>query len=381
MFENSLSPRHSISVLAIALLCSASAITVGVDAFTIRVSSQTVKNKKFSKYSHNIKAHQKECSACHTFPSSNWKAVRPAADAFPDVTEYPKHQSCVGCHKQQFFRGATPTICSICHTNPSPRGGSRHPFPNPREVFDTSAKGKSAVSDFAIHFPHDKHIEIVSRTGSKRDVVFTNASYRRAGEESCKVCHVTYQPQGDSSDEFATKPPANLGDAFWLKKGTFKTVPTGHSKCFTCHSPDTGIQPAPNACSVCHKPKPPEPASDLDPTYPVKMGVTDMVILRAWRRRDSSATFRHEWTSHAEMECANCHNVATMNTLDAATKRVGISSCNMCHTTATSDDGGALNYEVDSRRKTPTFQCVKCHIAFGRLPIPESHIKSLAEAK
>ena len=40
--------------------------------------------------------------------------------------------------------------------------------------------------------------------------------------KSCPVCHQTYQPQGDSSEEYVTKPPKNLGDNFWLKKGTFQ---------------------------------------------------------------------------------------------------------------------------------------------------------------
>jgi hypothetical protein len=66
-----------------------------------------------------------------------------------------------------------------------------------------------------------------------------------------------------------------------------------------------------------------------------------------------------------------------MNTLKSSTKKVSISSCSICHTTATSDDGGILNYEVDSRKKDAKFQCVKCHIAFGKLAIPVSHIKAI----
>jgi hypothetical protein len=37
-------------------------------------------------------------------------------------------------------------------------------------------------------------------------------------------------PEGTSGDEYATKPPANLGEGFWLKKGTFKSVPVGHAE-------------------------------------------------------------------------------------------------------------------------------------------------------
>jgi hypothetical protein len=32
----------------------------------------------------------------------------------------------------------------------------------------------------------------------------------------------TFFRKGDSDDEYLTPPPKNIGDAFWLKKGTFK---------------------------------------------------------------------------------------------------------------------------------------------------------------
>jgi hypothetical protein len=331
--------------------------------------------------------HQAECDSCHKFPSPNWEKVRKSEAAFPDITDYPKHESCLKCHRPQFFRSIKPTICSICHTNPSPRDSSRHPFPNPREIFDLSPKGQVAVSDFAISFPHDKHIEIVSqyRNPFEKDrdskSLFVSVRMKRAaaGEESCAVCHQTYKPQGDSADEYFTKPPENLGDSFWLKKGTFKTIQIGHTVCFTCHSADSGMTPAPGDCGTCHKLKPKETPTDFDPKTAALMGITDKIMLLAWRKRDSSATFRHEWSSHAELECANCHNVKAINTLDAATKKVKVLSCAVCHITATADDGGVLNFEVDARKKNPKFQCVKCHLAYGALPVPESHIKAIAE--
>ena len=49
--------------------------------------------------------------------------------------------------------------------------------------------------------------------------------------------------------------------------------------------------------------------------------------------------------------------------------------------TATLDDGGVLNYEVEKRKKDAAFQCVKCHVAFGKRPIPETHLKALEAAK
>jgi hypothetical protein len=286
----------------------------------------------------------------------------------------------VSCHRAQFFSGDKPAICSICHTNPSPEDSSRHPFANPRELYDASPKGKTARSSFQISFPHDKHIDIVSQN---RPDDFVNGTMfvkvraaRRAGSESCAVCHQTYLPQGDSNDEYLTKPPEKLGDAFWLKKGTFKSSPTGHTTCFTCHSEDTGILPAPTDCATCHKPAAPDVLNDFDEKVAAPMNILDKITLASWRKRDSSATFRHEFSSHADTDCATCHTVTAMNTTDALTKKVKVTSCDGCHITATLDDGGILNYEIDERKKNAKFECVKCHIAFGKSAIPEGHLKA-----
>ena len=337
---------------------------------------------RYSKFSHAVKAHQMECNSCHKFPSANWKSVRAGDEAFPDITDYPRHESCLNCHRQQFFRGNPPAICTICHTAPGPRNSARFPFPNPRELFDKTPKGQAAVTAFQIYFPHDKHIDIVSAQKTS-STVFRKASWTisRKAEESCSVCHTNYQPQGDSPDEYVTKPPADIGDAFWLKKGTFKTTPIGHTTCFTCHSADSGISPSPQDCNTCHKLKSPEGPTDFDPAAAKRMQITDKIMLTAWRKRDSSATFRHEWMSHSELSCDTCHNVTKMNTLEPATKKVAVSNCATCHATATADEGGAINFEVESRQKNPAFQCAKCHIVFGTKPIPDSHLKALAAAK
>ncbi len=337
---------------------------------------------KYSEFPHGLKAHGLSCNSCHKFPSGNWKTVKRKDAPFPDITDFPSHESCLKCHRQQFFKGNPPKICSICHTNPGPRNSLRLPFPNPREIFDASPKSKDHSSDFQIFFPHDKHIDLVSRRESNNSV-FKKAGFRKRvkAEESCAVCHQTYKPQGDENEEFVTKPPETLGDNFWLKKGTFKSGPISHAKCFECHSTETGILPEPSNCAACHKLETPLKQIDFDPKLAAIMKIGDRIILNEWRKRDSSATFRHEFSSHADLECASCHNVLKMNTLDAATKKVAVTSCNMCHITATSEDGGILNYEVEQRKKNTKFECMKCHLSFGKLPIPDSHFKAIEAAK
>jgi len=143
------------------------------------------------------------------------------------------------CYRAQFFSGAVPTICSNCHTNPSPRDSSRFPFPSLREAFDASKKGEGAISEYRVYFPHDKHEPLLGDSPKDKNAM-------------CATCHQTYQPQGDSDDEYVTNPPKGLAEtAFWLKKGAYKTPPASHAACFTCHTED--MSPAPKDCGTCHK--------------------------------------------------------------------------------------------------------------------------------
>ncbi|MFV0389348.1 MAG: cytochrome c3 family protein [Pyrinomonadaceae bacterium] len=331
---------------------------------------------KWSSFSHA--KHKLKCSSCHKFPSSNWKSVRARSEAFPDITEYPSHQSCIGCHRAQFFSGRTPQICTICHTSPSPKNSSRYPFPNPRERFDKSSKGRNAESDFLPNFPHATHSELFGLVRGSDEPQFIKASARRnALAESCSVCHQIMAPQGDSNEEYYSTPPKNLGDGYWLKKGTFETAPLGHSLCFTCHSTKGGITPQPSNCAACHKLKGLQPTPDFSATLARTMGVRDKVMLQTWRARHSAGKFRHEFESHKDMDCASCHSTETMKTYDPKTIKVNVASCAPCHITATADDGGILNYEVEQRTANPKFECTKCHITFGKKAIPNSHSEAI----
>ena len=358
----------------------------------------------YRKFKHGSARHREQaCVSCHQFPSPNWQGARKGDAAFPDVIQQPQHASCLNCHREQFFarERPAPAICSVCHVNSTPRNTARHAFPNPPEAFNAAARARDFVSDFQIFFPHDKHVEIVSalrpaHRSLEADAGFLSASFRtrasaqqkeaqkkeaeKPNETSCAVCHKTYQPQGESEEEYATKPPKDLGEAFWLKKGTFKTTPD-HATCFTCHSQETGVLPAPNDCAACHHLAPASPPrTDFNPKVAAAMSVTDPVLLQKWRRR-TSGTFRHEWVMHADLSCNACHNVSALNTLDETTKKVPVLSCggagSGCHVTPTSDDGGALNLALDERKTKPAFQCAKCHLTLGKEPVPRSHLEAV----
>jgi hypothetical protein len=348
------------------------------------------------RFSHGTKEHRKACDTCHKFPSANWEEARKGGEPFPDVTQYPDHPSCLNCHRRQFFAGERPQprICTVCHETAQPRKIVLHPFPALRERFDQTAKGRAATaSDFLIFYPHDKHNDLITaglRRPADPRAEFLNASspgarawprrqaqqQQPAAADNCAVCHQTHQPQGDAADEYVTPPPKDLGETdFWLKKGTFKTSPAGHAKCFSCHMAESGILPEPKDCAACHKlPAAPLPEGDFDPALAARMGITDRVTLMKWRRREAGR-YRHEWFSHAELACTACHNVMQMNTADERAKKVPVRSCAGapgagCHA---EPPDGVLIAAVAAKKADPNFTCTKCHVTFGRKALPASH--------
>ncbi|HEX7312822.1 MAG TPA: multiheme c-type cytochrome [Pyrinomonadaceae bacterium] len=379
------------SCLSLSLLLSSFA-TPRADAQRRRARPRPAATPARQEFAHNRREHQLACDKCHQFPSPDWKEAR-KPDAFPDVTRQPEHASCLNCHRTQFFarERPRPRICSVCHVAATPRNQARLPFPNPPETFDKTERARDFESDFRIGFPHDKHLELVGgltapahETGRVR---FVTASFRPAlkrqdsDPKSCMVCHQTYQRQGKGETEYATEPPKDLGERFWLKKGTFKTAPN-HATCFTCHSQDSGVAPAPNDCNACHKLAGATfRTADFDAKLAASMNVSDGTIMRRWRTRYSSGTYPHEGGGHADLACTTCHDAAKMNMLDPKSARVPLESCAACHVTATTDDGGALNAEADKKKADAAFQCTKCHVVYGREPLPDSHAKALAVAK
>jgi hypothetical protein len=277
----------------------------------------------YSRFSHANAKHRLECQTCHKFPSPNWKAARKESDAFPDISEFPEHQSCIACHRKQFFarERPAPRICSNCHVKASPRDTSRFPFPSLGAAFWASARGREFVPDFRVAFPHDKHQD--------------------SGADNCATCHETL-------------------------KETFKSLPLTHSQCFSCHNQESELAPLPQSCSSCHQPAGVNAHVDFDPKVAKTTGFDDPITLLVWRRRTAAGAFRHE--VHGEIECTKCHD---LKTLKPAVKSCG--GAEGCHITATTDDGGILNYEMDQRKANAQFVCVKCHIVYGSRPVPASH--------
>jgi Cytochrome c7 and related cytochrome c len=345
--------------------------------------------KNFSHKTH-VSGQKLECSSCHAFPTKNWKEVRKGDAAFADVAEFPEHSTCLDCHRREFFarERPAPSICSNCHVNVTPRDSTRFLFPSLGDVADSTRPRLDRASEFLVHFPHEVHLEVVSaavRAPKDSLVKFVRTSLMPAlaPAANCSLCHQTHSPQGNSSEEYVTKPPKNLDDTFWLKKGTFKTIPNSHTLCFTCHNADSGIAPTSADCQVCHKlPGAAALPPDFDPSLISTMGIKDSVMVKAWGQRISAGAFRHEGGAHPDIACTDCHRPAVMNTAQPVTLRVPVRSCGGegCHITPTTDDGGSLNYEMDQKKVDAKFVCTKCHITFGKQAVPPGHLQALPTA-
>jgi len=217
----------------------------------------------YSRFSHATKRHQGACNTCHKVPTDNWKKVR----GFPDVADYPGHDACVSCHRSQFFKGAKPVICSVCHSKVSPRDDVRFAFRNP-----------ATPRQFLIEFPHDKHQDVIARLEQPRysAPVTQTVSLRRAWAHSRFVANET--PQTNSlrdnilfarSADDKTKHYNNCEichgprtapavaqvtgwtDSFVPDAATFKEAPASHASCFNCHWKSQ--QPTSDNCAGCHK--------------------------------------------------------------------------------------------------------------------------------
>ena len=351
----------------------------------------------YTSFSHTTAAHRRDsCDSCHQSPSDNWAQVRSRDSAFPDITDYPEHASCINCHRQQFFVGARPAICSVCHTAVSPRADARYPFANPAAVFVRSGRAKTSPTEFALIFPHDVHQDVMARLRPTPDgelgFRFARASFaqdavKKAKPNSCSLCHETYVRPGAAA--VATTPPATGGAqaasgsvAAVLPDGLLKTTPTGHDSCFNCHWQDGGEKPFSSDCAGCHKllpqGKPPAPPAgkDADPQLAARAGfAADPFVLRKLLRRDS-ATFAHDEENHRGIDCASCHTrIPALNTLDETTLKVPLLSCgggSSCHISARPKK--ILNEEVDKKLADAGFQCTKCHVNLGREKPPKSHL-------
>jgi hypothetical protein len=288
----------------------------------------------YSKFSHNTKKHQNACSACHKIPTRNWRVT----SQFPDVSDFPGHDACVSCHRTQFFKGARPIICSVCHTKTSPRDDDRLEF-----------KTLGRLAQFTTEFPHNKHQDVIATLRNFRVSPNTHHVELLLDEKynNCSICHVQ-----------ANQLPSPLGgvwpDNYVPDSLTFKTIPKDHSSCFNCHWKQQ--QPIASNCNGCHK------------------LTADGTTLDGFNR--VSFKFKHEGGGEKKnhvAECTTCHiNITKSATVRGLKPDVPITSCSECH----NKDGlrQDVTKELMAIDKNRDFVCVYCHTSIiGRQDPPASH--------
>src|SRR5258708_29270596 len=116
---------------------------------------------RYSAFLHSSEKHKSlACNECHKLPT-DWTAKRD----FPDAADFPDHEACVRCHRQQFFTrqafaGTGPTICTVCHIHAAPREDARFAFGKPNNA--NQAAKPTDERQFTIEFPHDTHQNVIA---------------------------------------------------------------------------------------------------------------------------------------------------------------------------------------------------------------------------
>ena len=294
----------------------------------------------YSRFSHATPKHRGACNTCHNVPTANWKNVR----EFPDVADFPGHSACVSCHRQQFFKGARPVICTGCHSKVSPRDDERFAFRNP-----------VAPTQFLIEFPHDKHQDVIARifrrlAGEEQTLVlrasFTYPDDKTKRYNNCEICH--------SPRAVAPSPPSTgWPDSYVPDAATFKDAPRSHAACFNCHWKSQ--QPVNDNCAGCHK-----------------LADKPRQLELAAAPNRFSMKFRHAREQHVA-ECTTCHiNITKSSTLRGLKPDVPITACTECH----NKDGlrQDVSKELEAIDKNRDFTCSYCHTSdVGRRDPPSSH--------
>lgn len=229
----------------------------------------SVSEKGFEAFSHKIPEHKEfECASCHRREGRSLDM------------DFAGHDSCVGCHLNQFTDVESQTMCAICHTANAP------------EMLKFPTRFKES---FNVKFDHADH-----DGGEGRP------------PEGCASCHK----------------PAGRGRSIPI---SFQA----HANCYTCHTAESEI----GSCSVCHELG---PYSRTPPGRYVfaafshgdhgGVGCADChTVLRKGapqgRQVTNIAVAQHNCGS--VNNCATCHNGSTAFSGDDI---LNMASCLRCHT-------------------------------------------------
>ncbi len=318
-----------------------------------------------------------KCSSCHAIPSATEPDRIAAATRPSSVLGYPYHDSCLRCHRQQapqFFRGASPAICTVCHTRVSPRLTARDVHPQ----FPSLKRDDKMEREYPAFFTHRQHQEPARMKDTKL--------------LDCATCHkldargpLALPLKGIQSEERFKTIAAN----------TFETIPgereaKAHASCVECHWQKS--QPTFDNCNGCHLTRTAYTARKLEIIQPPDLSPNAARWFKDWpaevpMRR--ALKFRHD--THKDSGCTDCHkNMGPLPTdvppPQSPRPDVHISACIECHGTLVGipldlvdqNIKITLCQEIDLKSDvSKNYPCVACHTALiGREKVPPSHFST-----
>lgn len=340
---------------------------------------------RFRHEDHRAPVAKLNCDDCHAITSAATPDAITAAN-HPNIKGYPYHDSCVRCHRAEFFKGVTPPICNVCHTRSSPRLTARDMDPFPKE-------GERAVArEFPGYFPHALHQSVIARwrETENNDSIFAPVVFKPLADtpqqavDNCATCHVTDSRAPTEITVGGTEGKFKPG-----APGTFKTSPTGHASCFNCHWQSQ--KPTKDDCAGCHLSQSDytkaKRAASFAAALPGVLSPNAVQWFKTWPTewpKRLSIKFRHESGSH-DIGCTTCHiNITQMERLNIPKADVPIATCAICHIKSNlkNDKTGegvdeTIYSEMSAEAKdadNKTHTCVGCHTTLiGRERPPCSH--------
>jgi c(7)-type cytochrome triheme protein len=209
--------------------------------------AERASDKTFQKFSHAVKEHKQfECAQCHKREGRSLKM------------DFPGHESCVGCHLNQ-FTSQDPLMCTICHDDLKSVPPTMLKFP------------VTFLEGFNMKFDHVKHARGEGRPAQGCAECHDPMGRSRAipagfnAHNTCFACHTAESKIGSCAVCHELAPYSRTPQSRYVFKAVFSHADHAGSSCDDCHSPRAGGQGrqvttivaqehngAGNSCVSCH---------------------------------------------------------------------------------------------------------------------------------
>ncbi|MDH3439553.1 MAG: hypothetical protein OEM63_02285 [Gammaproteobacteria bacterium] len=256
-----------------------------------------------------------ECDACHIPGGWQFQSFDHSVTSFL-LTGAHRGSTCDACHTSKDFSGAS-GLCIDCHRSDDVHAGRNGP-----QCGECHNDTTWTAVDFD-HFAVTGFGLIDGHGGLACADCHRQPDHSGLGDSTCNSCHASddvhegrFGVQCDSCHNVTRWPAAKFDHA---RQAGF-ALPAGH-KALACDSCHTGklIDPLPIDCAGCHR--------DDDP-HRGQLG-EDCAACHVATGWVAQLWFDHDITafplfgSHAELDCASCHESAAFRDVDAG--------CNSCH--------------------------------------------------